>query len=188
MTVKERFYEDPEIGVVLLRKSGRSRRISLRINPRKGVTVSVPYLVPYDSGLRFFLSKRDWVLKTLSKQKEKIGAGSQPSEDEIEVLRVKAKEELPRRLAELAETYSFSYNSVRIKHNSSNWGSCSRKGNINLNLNLIRVSDELRDYVLLHELCHLRIPNHGPEFHILLESLCPDHRSKEKELRKYRLL
>ena len=95
---------------------------------------------------------------------------------------------LPARLAELAKEYSFEYNQVRIKHNVSNWGSCSRKGNINLNLNLVRVPEDLRDYVLLHELCHLRHPNHGPEFHALLESLCPNHKVKEKELRKYRIL
>lgn len=98
-----------------------------------------------------------------------------------------AKEVLPKRLRELAERYSFEYNSVRIKHNSSNWGSCSRKGNINLNLNLVRLPDELRDYVLLHELCHLRHPDHGPRFHALLESLCPCHLAMQRELRGYRM-
>lgn len=61
---------------------------------------------------------------------------------------------------------------MTIKHNSSNWGSCSRAGNINLNLNLIRLPEPLCDYVLLHELCHLKEPNHGPRFHALLERLC----------------
>lgn len=98
-----------------------------------------------------------------------------------------AKEVLPKRLRELAERYSFEYNSVRIKHNSSNWGSCSRKGNINLNLNLVRIPDELRDYVLLHELCHLRHPDHSPAFHALLESLCPGHLAMQRALRGYRL-
>ena len=102
-------------------------------------------------------------------------------------MRLKAKRILPQRLAELAGKYSFEYNQVRIKHNVSNWGSCSRKGNINLNLNLVRVPEDLRDYVILHELCHLRHPNHGPDFHALLESLCPGHRAKERELRHYRL-
>ena len=102
-------------------------------------------------------------------------------------MRAEAKKVLPVRLKELAEQYSFEYNQVRIKHNSSNWGSCSRKGNINLNLNLVRLPDDLRDYVLLHELCHLRHPDHGKGFHDLLESICPGHRQKEKELRKYRI-
>ena len=107
---------------------------------------------------------------------------------EVEALRKEAKAVLPGRLAYLASQYGFTYNQVRIKHNSSNWGSCSELGNINLNLNLMRLPEHLRDYVMLHELCHLKYLNHGPEFHALLESVCPDHKSLQKELKSYRLI
>ena len=107
---------------------------------------------------------------------------------EVERLRIQAKAALPPRLAELAALHGFTYNKVRIKHNSSNWGSCSELGNINLNLNIMRLPEHLRDYVLLHELCHLRYLNHGPEFHALLESVCPGHRALQKELKAYRLI
>ena len=89
-----------------------------------------------------------------------------------EVLREEAKILLPQKLSYFAEQYGFKFRKVTIKHNSSNWGSCSRAGNINLNLNLIRLPESLCDYVLLHELCHLKEPNHGPHFHALLERLC----------------
>ena len=89
-----------------------------------------------------------------------------------EVLREEAKILLPQKLSYFAEQYGFKFRKVTIKHNSSNWGSCSRAGNINLNLNLIRLPEPLCDYVLLHELCHLKEPNHGPHFHALLERLC----------------
>ena len=79
------------------------------------------------------------------------------------------------RLAELAARYGFAYNKVAIKHNASNWGSCSTKGNINLNLNVVRLPKVLQDYVLLHELCHLRHPDHGHGFHLLLEHLLTDN-------------
>ncbi|MBR3012361.1 MAG: M48 family metallopeptidase [Bacteroidales bacterium] len=107
---------------------------------------------------------------------------------EVERLRAQAKAALPPRLAELAALHGFTYNKVRIKHNSSNWGSCSELGNINLNLNLMRLPEQLRDYVMLHELCHLRYMNHGPEFHALLESVCPGHRNLARELKGYRLI
>ena len=89
-----------------------------------------------------------------------------------EVLREEAKILLPQKLSYFAGQYGFKFRKVTIKHNSSNWGSCSRAGNINLNLNLIRLPEPLCDYVLLHELCHLKEPNHGPRFHALLERLC----------------
>ena len=111
-----------------------------------------------------------------------------PETPEVEELRRQAKEVLPQRLEELAQQYGFEYNSVRIKHNVSNWGSCSAKKNINLNLNLVRLPEELRDYVMLHELCHLRYLNHGPGFHALLESLCPEHKELQKRLREYKLI
>lgn len=90
----------------------------------------------------------------------------------VEVLREEAKILLPQKLSYFAGQYGFKFRKVTIKHNSSNWGSCSRAGNINLNLNLIRLPEPLCDYVLLHELCHLKEPNHGPRFHALLERLC----------------
>ena len=93
----------------------------------------------------------------------------------VEVLRTEAKLILPNRLAFFASRFGFSYGKVMIKHNSSNWGSCSSRGNINLNLNLVRLPEPLCDYVLLHELCHLRYPDHGPAFHSLLEKLCTDN-------------
>ena len=90
----------------------------------------------------------------------------------VEVLREEAKILLPQKLSYFSDQYGFHFHNVTIKHNSSNWGSCSRAGNINLNLNLIRLPEPLCDYVLLHELCHLKEPNHGPRFHALLERLC----------------
>lgn len=97
-----------------------------------------------------------------------------------EALRAEAKAWLIPRLDELAGKHGFTYNKVFIKNNVSNWGSCSTKGNINLNMQLMRLPEELRDYVILHELCHLKQLNHGPEFHTLLNSLCG---GREKELR-----
>ena len=111
-----------------------------------------------------------------------------PETAEVAQLRAAAKAYLPGRLRELAAQYGFEFNQVRIKHNVSNWGSCSSKKNINLNLNLMRLPAELRDYVMLHELCHLREMNHGPQFKALLASVCPDWQRLRAELKGYRLI
>ena len=101
-------------------------------------------------------------------------------------MRAEARATLPSRLEELARLHGFSsdshreYKRVFIKNNTSNWGSCSTRGNINLNLRLVRLPAHLRDYVILHELCHLRHPDHGKEFHALLNGMCG---GREKELR-----
>ena len=167
--------QDPEIGEVTFKKSVRSRSISIRVHPVKGVTVSVPYIVPFAVARIFFEARRGWILETMAKQKERYKDVKVASPDEVEALRRQAKRELPPRLAEFAERYGFTYNRVTIKHNATNWGSCSGKGNINLNLNIVRVPKVLQDYVLLHELCHLRHQDHGQGFHLLLEHVLTDN-------------
>jgi predicted metal-dependent hydrolase len=145
------------------------------VHPVKGVSVSVPYIVPYAAARLFFEARRDWILETMARQREKYKDVKVASPSEIEALRRQAKAQLPGRLAQLAARYGFTYNRVSIKHNASNWGSCSTKGNINLNLNIVRLPKVLQDYVLLHELCHLRHPDHGQGFHLLLEHLLTDN-------------
>ena len=166
---------DPEIGEVVFRKSLRSRSISIRVHPVKGVTVSVPYIVPYAAARLFFAARRGWILETMAKQREKYKDVKVASPSEVEAMRRQAKAQLPGRLAELAARYDFMYNRVAIKHNATNWGSCSSKGNINLNLNIVRLPKVLQDYVLLHELCHLRHQDHGHGFHLLLEHVLTDN-------------
>ena len=166
---------DPEIGEVVFRKSLRSRSISIRVHPVKGVTVSVPYIVPYAAARLFFAARRGWILETMAKQREKYKDVKVASPSEVETMRRQAKAQLPGRLAELAARYGFIYNRVAIKHNATNWGSCSSKGNINLNLNIVRLPKVLQDYVLLHELCHLRHQDHGHGFHLLLEHVLTDN-------------
>lgn len=110
-----------------------------------------------------------------------------PVTPEVERMRAQAKAELPPRLAELAAQHGFQYKRVFIKNNRTNWGSCSSLGNINLNLRLVSLPQELQDYVMLHELCHLKYLNHSPQFHALLESVCPGHRALEKQIKQYKI-
>ena len=171
----EKVFIDPQIGEVTFRKSVRSRSIGIRVHPVKGVSVSIPYIVPYAVAQAFFQSRRGWVIDTIARQKEKYKDVVMPEPSEIDALRKRAKAELPPRLDELATRYGFVYNRVAVKHNATNWGSCSSRSNINLNLNIVRLPKALQDYVLLHELCHLRHQDHGHAFHLLLEHVLTDN-------------
>lgn len=177
--MSEKIHIDPELGEVLLRRSSRVRRVSIRVRNGKVIVVTVPFWVPYSMGISFLESRREWVRGVLRRVASQDAA--LPEGEDIESLRKKAKAELPPRLAALAARYGFKYNRVVIKHNTSNWGSCSTKGNINLNLNLMRVPEPLQDYILLHELTHLHHSNHGPKFHDELERLLADHFSQHAE-------
>ena len=170
---------DPVLGEVQLRKSARARRVSIRVHPVRGIVVTVPYYVPYALGVRFLESRREWAAAALERARTRNA--ELPEGESVDTLRAKAKAYLPGRLKQLAERYGFACHRVTIKHNTSNWGSCSSKGNINLNLNLMRVPVPMQDYILLHELTHLRHPDHGPHFHAELERLLADHFSQNAE-------
>lgn len=104
----------------------------------------------------------------------------------IHVLKFDAKQYLPRRTAELASRLGYTYNNVTIKNNKTNWGSCSNRGNINLNLHLMRLSDQLIDYIIVHELVHTTIPNHGPDFKAAMLRHFKDVSLMDRELKKIR--
>lgn len=86
----------------------------------------------------------------------------------VEIYRLEAKCILPQRLEKLARQHGFSYNNVSIRNNRSKWGSCSSQNNISLNLQMMKMPEHLIDYIILHELVHTKIKNHGHEFWELL--------------------
>jgi len=79
----------------------------------------------------------------------------------LEIWRKEAKEYLPKRVKALAIDHDFNYQKLTIKNTKSRWGSCSFDNNINLSLHLMRISNELIDYVILHELVHTKVKNHS---------------------------
>lgn len=101
--------------------------------------------------------------------------------------KVEGQKVLPQRLDELARIHGFTYSSVELKDMKSRWGSCSSKKGIQLNVQLMRLPDELIDHVLLHELCHTVEMNHGPRFHELLNKVDGGRAAlHERQLKTYR--
>ena len=100
-----------------------------------------------------------------------------------EHLRRLASRELPARLDELARTHGLVVSGVSVRNQRTRWGSCSRSGRISLNWRLVQMPPAVRDYVLLHELTHLRHPNHSARFWRELARACPHHAEARRFLR-----
>ena len=98
-----------------------------------------------------------------------------------------AKEYLPKRLNDLSDKSNLSFNEVFIKNIKSRWGSCSGKNNINLSIHLMRLPDHLIDYVLLHELAHTIVRNHGKKYWKYLDNLTGNAKKLDKELNHFRI-
>jgi predicted metal-dependent hydrolase len=98
-------------------------------------------------------------------------------------LRLAARQELGIRLQALADAHQLTVAGVTIRNQRSRWGSCSRSGRIALNYRLLQMPPAVRDYVLLHELMHLKQQNHSRRFWRLVEAACPDFRDAERWLK-----
>ena len=99
-------------------------------------------------------------------------------------LRARAKRELPPRLLALAAHYGLTVTRVSIRNQRWRWGSCNRAGHICLNWRLVTMPDPVRDYVLIHELMHLKRMDHSPKFWKLVAAACPDYQIARRWLRQ----
>ena len=101
-------------------------------------------------------------------------------------MRRNAKADLPARVEHFARLFGFRYGRVTIRATRSKWGSCSAENNISLSLYLMKVPEHLRDYVVIHELCHTVHHNHSVEFHRLADRCMGGNEKKlRSELRRY---
>ena len=103
----------------------------------------------------------------------------------IKIWRIEAKEYLPNRLAQLALVNGINYGKVTIRNTKTRWGSCSHLNNINLSLHLMRLPEKLIDYVILHELAHVKVKNHSPAFWSYLNEICENAKLLDQQLKKY---
>lgn len=194
--MKEKIIHHPELGEIHLARKRGIRRLSIKVGAENSIRVTIPWLFPFAAG-ELFLKQSEGKINTILRRMEKKAAERTPillPSDPIALRAIKkdARKALATRTMELALLHGFVKSDgtpligrIALKDNKSNWGSCSAKGNINLNIRLHLLPPHLRDYVILHELCHLHHLNHGPEFHRLLESVCPMHLTLKKELNRF---
>lgn len=172
--------EHPDIGIIRYIKNNRAKRIVISVKPNF-VRVTVPRRQTLKNAQKFVEQKIDWI-KTHSKNMQIL---REKSEELPKIKREEAREKLGNRLSELAQKHNFQYNRVSIRNQKTRWGSCSSKDNISLNMKLLHLPEHLIDYILLHELVHTRVKNHSKSFWDELETVVPNARSIDKQLREY---
>lgn len=165
----------------LIRSSRKT--VAIQITPAGEVLLRCPKRLSLREAERFLESKKDWIEARLAKL---AGRETQPSltPEEIRSLARQAGEDLPRRLARFAPLVGVAYGRVTIRSQRTRWGSCSAKGNLNFNCLLMLCPEEVRDYVVVHELCHRIELNHSPRFWAEVEKICPDYARHRKWLKE----
>lgn len=135
----------------------------------------------------FIESHRAWLEKHLKKLSEAETGGVERealSENDIKLLKKRAKEYIPQRAEFFSNQMGIKYGNITIRLQKTRWGSCSSKGNINFNCLLMLTDIEIIDYVVVHELCHLKQMNHSEEFWKEVEKVLPDYKERKKRLKQ----
>lgn len=162
----------------------QARRYVLRVRPDGTLRVAVPPFGSLAEATSFVRAQRAWIERHYARALR--AAAAQPPPDEVAALKARARRELPARLLALAAEYGFTVSRVSVRAQRTLWGSCSRRrATISLNWRLVRMPEAIKDYILLHELAHLRHANHSRRFWALVESLCPAYREAERWLKKH---
>ena len=174
-----KYIDYPEIGTVLFEKSKKAKRIIISVKSPSSIRVAVPRFISFRKAKSLLHQKLEWIKKQQNNYSEKINAS-----EFVKTVSDREKAELVGRVAYLADKYGFIHGKITIRTMKTIWGSCSAKNNISLNIGLIALSDELRDYVILHELVHTKIKNHSKDFWDALEIIITNSKSLNSKLKQ----
>ncbi|MDD2361430.1 MAG: SprT family zinc-dependent metalloprotease [Oscillospiraceae bacterium] len=170
-------------------RSGR-KTIALEITRDLRVLVRAPYRMPDRDIKRFIEEKSLWLEKHMKLMKKKVEMAQQQKEsapkftsEEIHQLADKALVIIPERVAYYAPIVGVRFGRITIRNQVSRWGSCSNKGNLNFNCLLMLMPPDVIDYVVVHELCHLKELNHSPKFWNEVGRVLPDYKVSKKWLK-----
>ena len=163
----------------------RARRYIVRVAGDGTVRVTIPRWGSKREAAAFAEQERAWIEKQQRRTEQDRHRPQPPSlSPEVERdLRGRAKRELPARLLEIAAGHGLTVTRVSVRNQRWRWGSCSRKGHICLNWRLVQMPDSVRDYVMIHELMHMKRMDHSPAFWKLVAQACPDFKTARAWLR-----
>ena len=166
--------------------SRRAKRMRLSVGCDSAVVLTLPRGFDLSLAEEFIKSKLAWIKKCLEHFR--------PYKNQI-LIKTGRREYLKHRAQALAlatnkikswnRHYNFGFNRVGIKNQKTRWGSCSKKGNLNFNYRIIHLPEELADYLVVHELCHLKEFNHSRRFWELVSQAVPDYKILRNRLRNF---
>jgi predicted metal-dependent hydrolase len=169
-----------------IRKYRQAKRLKIAISCEGNCMVTLPWRMSMWSAEKFIQQNSEWVLEKMKAMK-KIGRNSlfsRHNKKEYQKLKEYARDFVSARLEKFNAVYGFEYKKVAIRNQKTRWGSCSKKGNLNFNYKIVLLPEKHANYIIVHELCHLKEFNHSKSFWNLVSLAIPDCRRIVKELKK----
>ena len=153
------------------------------------VAVVIPRFASESVARSFVLQKYEWIIKRLLeiKERSKLDLPLVVNARDYARCKLQALTLVEGKIAKFQKIYSFEYNKIFIKNQKTVWGSCSSQKNLNFSYKILGLEDDLVEYIVAHELCHLVEMNHSRNFWSLVENLLPDYKEKRKKLKNIKV-
>ncbi len=164
----------------------RRRTLAVQITPEGQVLVRAPLGLSEKDIRRFLTEKEDWLrthLQAVAAHKEQAAREGALSYEDLCRLAEAAVPDLRRRANAFAREMGVTFGRITVRNQRTRWGSCSSDGNLNFNCLLMLAPEEVRDYVVVHELCHRRHMDHSAAFWAEVEAVLPDYRESRAWLK-----
>lgn len=167
-----------------LKISSKARRMRLAVYCDGSCVVTVPKTMSENLIEKFIIEKSQWIINKIDLfKKSGYKLGKTNNKTEYIKYKDKALEITQERVKYFNKLYKFDVNKINIKNQKTRWGSCSRKGNLNFNYKIALLPKEMSDYIVVHELCHLKEFNHSQKFWNLVAKATPNYLEIKKEFK-----
>jgi hypothetical protein len=167
-----------------IRQSRRARRLRLAVYHDGRVVVSLPFWIPRSRARQYVIEKSAWLIEKMDLFKRlPLRKSLRSTKADFEKNKARALAIILARINYFNRDRKYRYNAVKIKNQKTQWGSCSRKRNLNFNVRVALLPADLRDYVIVHELCHLKEFNHSRKFWSLVAAVFPNYKQLIKDLK-----
>jgi predicted metal-dependent hydrolase len=176
----------------VLKHSRSAKNLRLEVSYPGIITLFKPRLASLEKAEKFLIDKQSWLIKKISFFK---GLSPYPALSFLSLSRrdflknrLMVEKLVRERLEYFNNFYHFSYRRVSIRNQKTRWGSCSRRGSLSFNVRLGSLPADLRDYIVIHELCHLKEFNHSAAFWELVSKQAPDYLIRRQKLKQLKLI
>jgi len=176
-----------------IQKNKRAKRVYLTVHRDGSVVITSPYRIGQSVIDSFIDEKKAWIIKKIKFFKDinnklenkfigKYSYSNYLKHKDTALVKIKERVEFYNKI------YGYTLNKVCVRNQKTRWGSCSSRGTLSLNYKLIFLPSNIMDYIIVHEICHLKEMNHSGKFWLLVEKTFPNHKKIKVDLRKYSLL
>ncbi len=167
-----------------VRVSDRAQRLRVAVYADGDVIVTKPKGTKLSTLKHFVESKKDWIAKKLESHKTNtIPELRITSDKHFEKHKNQSLKLVRQKVEHWNKELGYEFENINVKQLKSRWGSCSSKKNLNFNYKILYLPEQLQDYVIVHELCHLKQLNHSPKFWNLVASILPDYSDLKSNIR-----